>query len=559
MSPVEPSESMQTLEAGRVNAGFLFFCAAILSTLVFGRFFCGWGCHVVALQDLCAHFMKRAGIRPRAFRSRLLVGIPVGLAVYMFLWPTLRREWIAPWAARAWPGALPYLGEVHPFPGFTSHLTETEFWRTFPGVAVAVPFLLICGFAVVYFLGSKGFCTYGCPYGGIFGPVDRLAWGKIRVDHARCEGCAHCTATCTSNVRVHEEVREYGMVVDSGCMKCFDCVSVCPNGALSWGFGRPAWRKGAARFKKPQRSYDLGMGGELALGAVFLAAFFAVRGAYGAIPMLMAVGIGLCVMFLGWKSASLLARPTLSLHRTALKHHGKLRPAGAAFLALAGAAIAVTSQTGWVNYHRWQGDMHDLQVNASREAVLAGTREAVPAQALAHAERALAHYRRAAPRARGGDGLAETPGLAMREAWLELVCGRPAKAEPALRALLTKRGPDDELCADLASVLRLQGKHHEAVRMLEQAVGERPEFRRSRQALAVALLEGERYAEAAGQFRALVAVEPDRATLRHDLAVALYLGGESAAALIEMERAAALAPADQAIAADLARMRAGGD
>ncbi len=91
LSPVEPSESMYTLELGWVNAGFIFFTLAILSTLVFGRFFCGWGCHLVAMQDLCAWFMKKLGIRPRPFRSRLLLLVPVALGFYMFLWPTLRR------------------------------------------------------------------------------------------------------------------------------------------------------------------------------------------------------------------------------------------------------------------------------------------------------------------------------------------------------------------------------------------------------------------------------------------------------------------------------------
>src|SRR5258705_8284793 len=36
VSPVEPSESMYTLELGFVNCGFLFFAAALLGTLVFG-------------------------------------------------------------------------------------------------------------------------------------------------------------------------------------------------------------------------------------------------------------------------------------------------------------------------------------------------------------------------------------------------------------------------------------------------------------------------------------------------------------------------------------------
>src|SRR4051812_4637172 len=43
LTPVEPSETMQTLGSeARLNAGCIFFAAAILSTFVVGRFFCGW-------------------------------------------------------------------------------------------------------------------------------------------------------------------------------------------------------------------------------------------------------------------------------------------------------------------------------------------------------------------------------------------------------------------------------------------------------------------------------------------------------------------------------------
>ena len=59
ISPVEPSEAMSALELGVLNAGCAFFGVAILSTFLFGRFFCGWGCHIVALQDLCAALLRR--------------------------------------------------------------------------------------------------------------------------------------------------------------------------------------------------------------------------------------------------------------------------------------------------------------------------------------------------------------------------------------------------------------------------------------------------------------------------------------------------------------------
>src|SRR5215211_7314640 len=67
VSPIEPSESMNTLQNGAINAGFIFFILAILATLIFGRFVCGWGCHIVALQDFCGWLMKKIGLTPRQF------------------------------------------------------------------------------------------------------------------------------------------------------------------------------------------------------------------------------------------------------------------------------------------------------------------------------------------------------------------------------------------------------------------------------------------------------------------------------------------------------------
>ena len=153
------------LASGAVNAGFIFFTLAIAATLIFGRFVCGWGCHILALQDLCAWLLKKMGLKPRPFRSRLLVFVPLIGALYMFVWPTAARLIAAPKDAPL-------------FPQFTNHLVTTEFWATFPPFAVAVPFLFICGFLTVYFLGSKGFCTYACPYGGFFSLADKVSPGQ---------------------------------------------------------------------------------------------------------------------------------------------------------------------------------------------------------------------------------------------------------------------------------------------------------------------------------------------------------------------------------------------
>lgn len=222
VSPLEPSESMEFARDGILNAGAIFFALAILSTLVFGRWFCGWACHVVALQDGARWLLLKAGWKPRELDLGPLALVPWLACVYMFLAPAAVR--------------LLQEGGLAPR---ETHLATTDFWRTFPDWPVALLTFVVCGGLAVVLLGSKGFCSSGCPYGGIFGVVDQLAPWRIRVDSS-CNGCGHCTAVCTSNVKVHAEVREHGAVLDPGCMKCMDCVSSCPNGSLRVGLGLPA-------------------------------------------------------------------------------------------------------------------------------------------------------------------------------------------------------------------------------------------------------------------------------------------------------------------------------
>lgn len=352
ISPIEPSETMYTIQQGAINAGFIFFALAILATLIFGRFVCGWGCHIVALQDLCAWLLKKMGLTPKPFRSRLLIFVPLIGGLYMFAWPTVSGAFLNP--------------DAPIIPKFTNHLVTNNFWQTFPTVAVAIPFLFVCGFMTVYFLGSKGFCTYACPYGGFFGVADKLAVGKIRVTDA-CNQCGHCTATCTSNVLVHAEVKQYGMVVDPGCMKCMDCVSVCPNDALYFGFGKPA----LSVSKTIKKSYSLTWSEEILGALVFLGSFLAVRGVYLLIPLLMALGWAAITTFLFLKTLRLLRTAEMSFYKFNLKSLGRLRSAGWAFLSFSLLWIGITAHSGWIRYHEYQGDRAFQKLQIPDELALA--------------------------------------------------------------------------------------------------------------------------------------------------------------------------------------------
>lgn len=354
LSPLEPSESMAFAKEGIVNAGLVLFALAALATLVFGRYFCGWACHLVALQDGCRWLLLKLGLRPAPLRSRLLKWVPIAAFSYMFL---------LPYALRWWEGI--------PQPGVTKYeWTTTAFWQTFPGWGVGIATLLLCGFALVWFLGSKGFCIYGCPYGALFGAADAFAPGRIRVSDA-CEGCGHCTAVCTSEVRVHQEVREFGMVVDPGCMKCMDCVSACPHEALSFGFGAPA-AFAPRRAPAAPRPASLPLALDLALLLVFAGSFFVLRDLYGLIPLLLAVGLGVMSAWAASVVWTIARAPQARFSAWVLKRDGKLRRAGCLFLVLCAAWAGLLVHAGVVRAHTLPRNAAFEELRPWMEAVLVG-------------------------------------------------------------------------------------------------------------------------------------------------------------------------------------------
>ena len=447
IAPIEPSESIQTVREGVITVGFIFFLLAIGSTQILGRFFCGWGCHVILLQDFCGRLLGRIGLRPKPFRSRLLVWMPLGLALYMFVWPVAYRFLIAPW-----------IGGIPAWPGWSWQVTTENFWVTFPGLAMSIPFLLICGFLTVYLLGMKGYCTYACPYGGFFAPAEQVSPVRIRVNND-CEQCGHCTAVCTSNVRVHEEVAAFGMVVDPGCMKCMDCVSVCPNDALSLGIGRPAIMVDAEEKATKAVSgakYDLSWPEEIVFALLAVGLLFSIRGAY-ALPLLFASGVAACGTWIIWKAWRMLRDPNVSFHRMALRRDGRFQPGGIGFLAFAAVVLGLSAWTGAANFAAQMAFRYDEKVMVPPSVVFTIGYVVPEADVAADAEASLKWYRRAA--FIGDGGWSPIPAyremFMVRKAWLQSVQGRFKIAIAELDDAIDRLGMNEDLAMARSRLLRM--------------------------------------------------------------------------------------------------------
>lgn len=346
LAPLEFNEVLYTVHQGIVTAGFLLMALVMVATLVFGRFFCSWGCHILALQDAAGWLLDRLRIKRQPIRSRTLIWVPVGVMFYLFIWPQLLQ---------AWHGDASRAMEVVAAGGARwSSFTTDDLWRNLPPPGVAVLTFFVCGFLIVYLLGSRGFCFQACPYGALFGIADQLAPGRI-VLTKDCSQCGLCTKACSSDILVHRELAVHGMVTNPRCLKDLDCVTACPENAVRYGFRLPPlFRKGHPMGAYGGR-FSNTVGEDVLLAVAFLVAMPVYRGLYDTVPFLLAVALSVCTAWALVIGVRLLRKGAVQFRGLTLKMDGALRRPGVAFAAVIAVVGAFFAHSAFVQYHTLVG------------------------------------------------------------------------------------------------------------------------------------------------------------------------------------------------------------
>ncbi|HHN78928.1 MAG TPA: tetratricopeptide repeat protein, partial [Phycisphaerales bacterium] len=404
----------------------------------------------------------------------------------------------------------------------------------------------------------------------------RVAPGRIKVDHNKCEQCGVCTGVCESHVRVHDEIARFGSVVDPACLKDLDCVAACPNNALSFGLARPALLRS---FKSGRRRLpmDFSLPEDVLMAAVFLLSLAVFRGLYGVVPFLLTLAIGGILAYGSVLAVRLVTRRNLRFNSFQLKRDGRLTRAGLGG-AVFGLVVAVfVVHSGVIRAHELLGER---ALNRAAIANRAGDREALrragrdAVRHLTFGERwglltppgadkqlALAHW------SAGDDPRAERYWVRAVErdetdlesrldlAALYLKRNEPDLAEPVLRELIAlqpRSATDKAVYAAnratawqyLSSIAASKGDFEGAYAALKAAVDEQPKNAVLLTNLAIADTQRGDWDSAVALFRRAAEASPENPSAWNNLARALQAKGEmdEAAACFQRAREAARHP-----------------
>ena len=91
---------------------------AFISTLIFGRFFCGWACHFGALQEFSWWILKKMDITPKTINSSLVTILPLFILLNFYITPNLIYSIKTPWNEVMVDLGMPEIWEF--LPGFVT-------------------------------------------------------------------------------------------------------------------------------------------------------------------------------------------------------------------------------------------------------------------------------------------------------------------------------------------------------------------------------------------------------------------------------------------------------
>lgn len=205
---------------------FSFYLIGFLTLLgtTLGRWVCGWVCPFGFIQELLYKLpIKKKRLRINFFTRFFKYGI---LAIFVILLPLF---WVDQFGFGQ-PTFCKFICPAGTLEGGVPLLLANESLRSAAGLLFQWKLLILVATIVASILIFRPFCRLLCPLGAIlsiFNPVSLYHYQLA----SNCTNCGACKRSCKL------EIDPTVTPNSPECIRCGECISSCPQGALKPRFG----------------------------------------------------------------------------------------------------------------------------------------------------------------------------------------------------------------------------------------------------------------------------------------------------------------------------------
>jgi polyferredoxin len=260
------STALAARDAGDLLGRFLPAVLLLVVTVILGRSFCNWVCPLGTTLDVWDRMLGRRGNGRRTVRikhSARLRNVKYYILTFFLVAAIFSTQ--AAWLVDPIPIATRSYGvAVYPYATYIAKAILGPLWQVPVVNRVSEPvygflkqhifspnpdlgyqtitalhhvvFLVFAGILALSLLAPRFWCRYLCPLGALLGLVSKASLLRWKVDKNKCAACNRCVRECkTAAIRPKAE----GYFVQE-CVECMNCIDVCPEKAVAFGFTSPA-------------------------------------------------------------------------------------------------------------------------------------------------------------------------------------------------------------------------------------------------------------------------------------------------------------------------------
>lgn len=198
------------------------FLAAI--GILLGRFICGWLCLFGLIQELLYMIpMPKIKVPDKVDRVLRYLKYAI-LLILVFALPFFWRSA----AGTGDPFFCKYVCPVGTLEGGIPLVLLNEGMRAAAGVLFRWKFLILIIIILASVVIYRPFCKYICPLGAFYALFQRISLLRMAFDKEKCVSCGACSNVCKMNVDPTQKPNS------AECIRCSECVKVCPKKALKF-------------------------------------------------------------------------------------------------------------------------------------------------------------------------------------------------------------------------------------------------------------------------------------------------------------------------------------